>query len=91
MHLAEGEGGEGGGQEVSEENLAGILYKLGLAAYAAAALLARATRSGHSLDQAGCLPLQLQQEWVAGFLEVGQLLEACSLAQCPQLLLPLHV
>ncbi len=55
-------GGGGGGQEWSEENLAGILYKLGLAAYAAAALLARAARSGHSLDQAVCLPLQLQQE-----------------------------
>ncbi len=54
--------GEGRGEERSEENLAGILYRLGLAAYAAAALLARAARSGHSLDQAVCLPLQLQQE-----------------------------
>ncbi len=51
-----------GGQEESEENLAGILYWLGVAAYAAAALLARAARSGHSLDQAVCLPLLLQQE-----------------------------
>ncbi len=49
-------------QDKSEDTLAGILYKLGLAAYGAAALLARAARSGHSLDQVVCLPLQLQQE-----------------------------
>ncbi len=51
-----------GRQKMSEENLAGNLYKLGLAAYAAAALLAWAAHSGHSLDHAVCLPLQLQQE-----------------------------
>ncbi len=54
--------GGGEGQEGSEEILAGILYRLGLAAYTAAALLARAAHSGHSLDQAVCLPMQLQQE-----------------------------
>jgi uncharacterized membrane protein len=43
---------------MSDENLAGILYRLGLAAYAAAALLAQAACSEHSLDQAVCLPLQ---------------------------------
>ncbi len=58
-----GKRGRGRGeQEMSEENLAGILYKLGLAAYAAAALLAWAARSGHSLDHAVCMPLHLQQE-----------------------------
>jgi uncharacterized membrane protein len=51
-----------GGQGRSEENLAGILYRLGLTAYAAAALLARAAHSWHSLDQAECLSLHLQQE-----------------------------
>jgi hypothetical protein len=56
------EEGGGGGQEMSEGKLAEILYRLGLAAYAAAALLAWATCSGHSLDHAVCLPLQFQQE-----------------------------
>ncbi len=60
--MAEGWGGGEGGRERSEENSAGTLYKLGLAAYAAAALLVGAARSGNSLDQAVCLPLHLQQE-----------------------------
>ncbi len=57
-----GKGGRGEGQEGSWEDLARILYKLGLAAYAASALLAWAARTGHSLDQAVSLPLSLQQE-----------------------------
>ncbi len=51
----------GGGKKGPEENLAMILYWLGLAAYAVAALLSSATRSQHSLDKGVCLPLQLQQ------------------------------
>ncbi len=33
---------------------------------------------GHSPDQAGCLPLQAQQDEAAGLLNVEKLLEACS-------------
>jgi hypothetical protein len=64
---------------------------LGRAALSVAALLPQAACSGHRLDQAVCLPLQLQQKDVAGFSEAGQLLEVHSLAQCPQFLLPLQV
>ncbi len=86
-----GENDGGGGLGNSGVNIAGILYKLGLAAYAAPALLPLATRSGHSLAHVACLPMQLQQKWVEGVSAVGQLLDSCSLAQKPQVFLLLHV
>jgi hypothetical protein len=64
MGLGGRRGGGGGEQKRTEDNFAGIVKKLGLVAYAAAALLAHAARSEHSLDQAVCLPLLFEKGWM---------------------------
>ncbi len=86
-----GKNDKGGELVNSRVNLARILYKWGLAAYAAPAWLALAAHSGHSLVHVVYLPLQLQQKWVEGVLAVGQLLDSCPLAQKLQVFLLLHV
>jgi hypothetical protein len=71
----------GGGFGTFGVNLAGIVYLFGLALQAALSLLALTTSSGHSRDHVKCFPLQLMQEKVDGFSEVGHPLVSWSLAQ----------